>query len=216
MCPLLEAQTKYFLFHNKTHPSPWHGASGSNNTTERIIVPPSFISRTFGWCLQIFPHRDVDMWGRVWMSHFRRVWQNLNFDKEYLFGFETFVFATSGILSMRKQLVTLQIERKALIHLEVEFIRIICSWSELHRSRWMLLLASLGHTVVKHPYCWWVYSVAHMVKKTVQGGFFCCCWKFEMSSFSLPLSKFQLLTLSLSFFVSHRNESEGLHIANVR
>ncbi len=26
--------------------------------------------------------------------------QNLNFDKEYLFGFETLVFATSGILSM--------------------------------------------------------------------------------------------------------------------
>ncbi len=33
---------------------------------------------------------------------------SLNFDKEYLFGFET----TSGILSMHKQLVTLQRERK--------------------------------------------------------------------------------------------------------
>ncbi len=32
------------------------------------------------------------------MSHFREAWQNLNFDKEYLFGFETLVFATSGIL----------------------------------------------------------------------------------------------------------------------
>ncbi len=29
-----------------------------------------------------------------------------NFDKEYLFGFETLVFATSGISSMHKQLVT--------------------------------------------------------------------------------------------------------------
>lgn len=45
-----------------------------------------------------------------------------------------------------------------------------------------------------------------MVKKTrallfcqYKEDFFCCCWKFEMSSFSLPLSKFQLLTLSLSF-----------------
>ncbi len=46
------------------------------------------------------------------MSHFRGVWQSLNFDKEYLFGFETLVFATSGILSMHNQLVTLQKERK--------------------------------------------------------------------------------------------------------
>ncbi len=37
---------------------------------------------------------------------------SLNFDKEYLFGFETLVFATSGILSMHKQLVTLQRESK--------------------------------------------------------------------------------------------------------
>ncbi len=50
-----------------------------------------------GCIVQIFPHRDVDMWGRVWMSRFRRAWTSLNFDKEYLFGFETLVFATSGI-----------------------------------------------------------------------------------------------------------------------
>ncbi len=37
------------------------------------------------------------------MSPFRGVWQSLNFDKEYLFGFETLVFATSGILSMHNQ-----------------------------------------------------------------------------------------------------------------
>ncbi len=36
------------------------------------------------------------------------------FDKEYLFGFEIFVFKTSGILSMHNQLVTLQRERKTL------------------------------------------------------------------------------------------------------
>ncbi len=65
-----------------------------------------------GGIMQISPHRDVDMWGRVWMSRFRGAWQNLNFDKEYLFGFETLVFATSGILSMHNQLVTLQRERK--------------------------------------------------------------------------------------------------------
>ncbi len=39
------------------------------------------------------------------MSHFRGAWQNLNFDKEYIFGFETLVFATSGILSMHILLV---------------------------------------------------------------------------------------------------------------
>ncbi len=37
---------------------------------------------------------------------------NLKFDKEYVFGFETLVFATSGILSMHNQPVTLQRERK--------------------------------------------------------------------------------------------------------
>ncbi len=35
-----------------------------------------------------------------------------NFYKEYLFGFETLVFATLGISSMHEQLVTLQRERK--------------------------------------------------------------------------------------------------------
>ncbi len=39
-------------------------------------------------------------------------WQNLNFDKEYLFGFETLLFATSGVLSVQEQLVTRQRERK--------------------------------------------------------------------------------------------------------
>ncbi len=46
------------------------------------------------------------------VSHFMGAWQSLNFDKEYLFGFETLVFATSRILSMHNQLVTLQRERK--------------------------------------------------------------------------------------------------------
>ncbi len=52
------------------------------------------------------------MWGRVWMSRFGRKWSGLKFYEEYLFGFETLVFATSGILSIHKQLVTLQRERK--------------------------------------------------------------------------------------------------------
>ncbi len=34
------------------------------------------------------------------MSRFRGAWQSLNFYKEYLFGFENLVFATSVILSM--------------------------------------------------------------------------------------------------------------------
>ncbi len=62
--------------------------------------------------MQIFPHCDVDMWVRVWMSRFRRPWSSLNFYKEYLFGFETLVFASLGILSIHIQLVTLQRERK--------------------------------------------------------------------------------------------------------
>uniref|UniRef100_A0A673KC28 Autophagy-related protein 2 homolog B-like n=1 Tax=Sinocyclocheilus rhinocerous TaxID=307959 RepID=A0A673KC28_9TELE len=34
------------------------------------------------------------------MTSSMQLWQSLNFDKEYLFGFETLVFATSGILSI--------------------------------------------------------------------------------------------------------------------
>ncbi len=37
---------------------------------------------------------------------------SLNCYKEFLFGFETLVFATLGIVSMHKQLVTLQRESK--------------------------------------------------------------------------------------------------------
>ncbi len=51
-------------------------------------------------------------WGGVKLGFFRRAWQNLNFYKEYLFGFETLVFVTSGISSMHEQLVTLQREIK--------------------------------------------------------------------------------------------------------
>ncbi len=36
------------------------------------------------------------------MSRFRRAWTSLSFYKEYLFGFETLVFATLGILSMQR------------------------------------------------------------------------------------------------------------------
>ncbi len=36
----------------------------------------------------------------------------INFYKEYIFGFETLVFATLGILSIHNQLVTLQRESK--------------------------------------------------------------------------------------------------------
>ncbi len=46
------------------------------------------------------------------MSRFREAWQNLNFDNKYLFCFKTLVFATSGILSMRNQLITLQEKAK--------------------------------------------------------------------------------------------------------
>ncbi len=38
------------------------------------------------------------------MRCYMRAWQSLNFHKEYLFGFETLVFAASGILFMLNQL----------------------------------------------------------------------------------------------------------------
>ncbi len=53
----------------------------ATNTTARIIVLPSFIVYTYGrFVLKIFPHRDVEMWGCVFvMSRFRRAWSSLNF-----------------------------------------------------------------------------------------------------------------------------------------
>jgi len=47
--------------------------------------------------MQISPHRDVDAW---------RTWSSLNFNKEYLFVFETLVFAASGILWRSKENLT--------------------------------------------------------------------------------------------------------------
>ncbi len=64
-------------------------AGGSYSTTARIIVPPCFIGIHLGDVLKIFPH--------VLMSRFWWAWSSLNFYKEYLFEFETLVFATSGI-----------------------------------------------------------------------------------------------------------------------
>ncbi len=53
--------------------------------------------------------RSEEMSRRVRLG--KTAWQNLNFDNEHLFGFETLVFATSGILSMHNQLETLQREK---------------------------------------------------------------------------------------------------------
>ncbi len=104
---LSEGQIKCFCFRLETHivSLTWLPAS----TLLRLLNPRLLSSREhLGGIKLIFPHRDVDMWGRVWTSRFRGAWQSLNFDKEYLFGFEILVFATSGILSMHNQLVTLQ------------------------------------------------------------------------------------------------------------
>ncbi len=42
------------------------------------------------------------------MRRFRSVWTSLNFDKEYLFGFEALDLVISAILSIHVQLVTKQ------------------------------------------------------------------------------------------------------------
>ncbi len=43
-------------------------------------------------------------------------WQSLNFDKEYLFGFETLVFTTSGILSMLLSIFGIKLKSIILNH----------------------------------------------------------------------------------------------------
>ncbi len=100
-----KGQIKYFYFGLESH---------SFSLTHLLQHYCGYWNHAFLLCehlgciMQIFPHCDIDMWGRVWMCRFREAWQSLNFDKEYLFGFETLVFATSGILSLHNQLVTLQ------------------------------------------------------------------------------------------------------------
>ncbi len=77
------------------------------------LLKPSLLSlrEHLGGIKLIFPHCDIDV-GACLNEAFKGAWQSLNFDKEYLFVFETLVFATSGILSMHNQLVTLQRESK--------------------------------------------------------------------------------------------------------
>ncbi len=77
-------------------------------------ITPSFFAYTFGRCFANLPTQWRRHVGRVWMSCFRGAWSSLNFDKEYLFGFETLVFATSGILSMHNQLVNTPKRKKNL------------------------------------------------------------------------------------------------------
>ncbi len=69
---LSEGQIKCFCFRLDTHSV---SLTCCINTTAVTETKPSFFAWTFG--RHYFPHRDVDMWGRVWMSRFRGAWQNL-------------------------------------------------------------------------------------------------------------------------------------------
>ncbi len=106
---LSERPNKVLLLWCRNTASPWHHCFSTTVVTETM---PSCFAWTFG---QYYANISTS-WrkhvGHVWMSRFRGAWQSLNFDREYLFGFETLVFATSGILSMHNQLVIIQRERK--------------------------------------------------------------------------------------------------------
>ncbi len=77
----------------------WHGGGG-NNTTARI-KRMRFFSKTIGWCYANLPTQWCSYVG-VCLRYFRRACTSLNYYKEYLFGFETLVFATLLILYMQK------------------------------------------------------------------------------------------------------------------
>ncbi len=49
LCPLLEAQTKYFCFHNETQRL-------QDMAPVAATIPSLFIAYTFGWCFAIFSH----------------------------------------------------------------------------------------------------------------------------------------------------------------
>ncbi len=63
--------------------------------------------RLFKTC--IYKAHRSEKRGVLWLAiKLFLILMSLNFYKEYLFGFETLDFATSGIVSMHEQLVTLQ------------------------------------------------------------------------------------------------------------
>jgi len=79
--------------------------------THSVSLTPTAVTETTPYAN--FPHRDIDTWGVFKRAVLGGAWTSLNFDKEYLFGFEALVFVTSEILSMHNQLVTLQRESSA-------------------------------------------------------------------------------------------------------
>ncbi len=112
MCVSLSLSLTHTHTHTHTHTQRLPDTAAS--ALLRLLKPCLLSLREhLGGITQMFPHRDVDMWGCVWMSCFRGAWQSLNFDKEYLFGFKTSGFATSWILSIHNQLqITITPKRK--------------------------------------------------------------------------------------------------------
>jgi len=95
-CVLFLIPNKVVSLSQRNTASPEHVAGGCNNTTARLIAPPNFIVYTFG--------RSYANLTTPWRRHvgacFRTTWTSLNFYNEYLFGFETLVFAASRIILM--------------------------------------------------------------------------------------------------------------------
>ncbi len=141
---------------------------------------------------QIFPHRDVDMWGRVWTSRFRGAWQSLNFDKEYLFGFETLVFATSGILSMHNQLVTLQRESKTWNHIIWPLQSSVCIWydSSFTQMKWLKMLVKwLSDQFWRYCSCIYVLIEAADAEITARAHTRCVCNVSKQNRASAPFTQ---------------------------
>ncbi len=112
----------------------------------------------FGWCYANLP--------TLWRRHVGgclnepRAWSTLNFDKEYLFVFETLIFVTSGILSIHKQLVTLKRERSTLNHIIVSGITVTGNHAHQIPITGVLMTATCHHsarapynTLVPHSHC---------------------------------------------------------------
>ncbi len=79
-----KAQTKYFHFHNETQRLQDMVPAAATILQRRLKITPPFYAYTFGRCYANLPTSWRRCVGCVWMSCFRREWQSLNFDKEYL------------------------------------------------------------------------------------------------------------------------------------
>ncbi len=152
------------------------------STLLRLLKPRLLsLSEHLGAITHLFPHRDVDMWGRVWMSCFRGVQRSLYFYKESLWVWDFSFCNFRDLIYARTACNTSKIKKNLKLHHMTPLIKSVtwsyCSWhyvllnygvlqfdhihpapfKELsHRKLMFILLCCISclHCSVKQPFLW--------------------------------------------------------------